>query len=212
VPKGERQLANPSWVFHSGVGYIFPKEEEVYLSNHSQTGSWFRINRQTSSSKEELSMDVFKLWINHGTRADNAEYSYIVLPATTQEKVKRAAANPAIDILSNTPQLQAVWHRGLHILQAVFYKNGEINLASGLKVTMDTPGILMIKTEGNEVKEISVSDPSRKSGKIHFSVNKKLTIQSDQAYSFWNESKGVSEIAINLPQALIAGKSVTVNL
>jgi chondroitin AC lyase len=212
IPKGERQLENASWVFHSGVGYILPEPAQVFLSNQAQTGSWYKINRQTSSSKQKLSMNVFKLWINHGARADNAGYQYIVMPASTKDKVKSAAANPKTTILSNTPALQAVWHRDLNILQAVFYKNGEVEIADGIKVSLDAPGILMVKKEGGNITEISVSDPLRTSGNMHLRVNRKLNIQSDQAHSFWNESKGVSEITVELPQALLAGKSVTINL
>ncbi|KAA6328812.1 Chondroitinase-AC [termite gut metagenome] len=212
ITGGEHQLDKINWVFHNGVGYLFPEPAQVVLSNQAQTGSWYKINRQTSSSREEISLDVFKLWLDHGVRANNAAYQYIVMPATTSDQIKRAAVNPKVDILSNTPALQAVWHRELNMLQAVFYKNGEISFADGIKVVMDSPGILMIKKEGENIKEISVSDPLRTSGKIHFSINRRLNVQTSQAHSVWNETKSVSEVTIELPQALLAGKSVTINL
>jgi chondroitin AC lyase len=213
LPKGEHAVADKSgWVFHNGTGYIFPEPAHIVLYNQAQTGSWRRINRQTSSSHAELVMDVFKLWIDHGVRARNAEYQYIVMPASTKDKVKAAAEKPNVKILANTPVLQAVWHNELHILQAVFYKNGEITFADGLKVALDSPGILMIKQDGGNIKEISVADPLRKSGKLHLSINKKLDVHSNQARTVWNEQKGVSEISVDLPQELFAGKSVTLIL
>jgi chondroitin AC lyase len=210
IAKGERPIENPNWVFHRGVGYIFPTQTQVVLSNQAQTGSWFRISRQTSTSKTELSLDVFKLWVNHGSHANNAGYQYVVMPAATISQVKTAAANPQVQVLSNTSDLQAVWHEGLNILQAVCYRNGEIVFADGIRVTMDSPGILMVRNEGKNIKEISVSDPLRKLGKIHVSVNRKIQVVSKEAYATWNESTGLSEISFNLPQGDLAGKSITI--
>ncbi|GHT44017.1 chloramphenicol resistance protein [Bacteroidia bacterium] len=208
LPQGEHPLDKAAWVFHANVGYIFPEPAKAVLSNGPQTGSWFRINRQTSSSKQELSMDVFKLWINHGARAANASYAYIVMPAATLEQVKAASANPNVEVLSNTPGLQAVWHKGLHILQAVFYKSGEITFGNGLKLAAGGPCILMCKLEGGNIREVSVSDPLRTHSKVYFSINRKLNL-SGTARSYWNEAKGISETTVEMPQAPYAGKSLT---
>jgi chondroitin AC lyase len=210
IPQGEHQLEKTEWIFHHGVGYLFPGLARVILSNQAQTGSWYKINRQTSSSRNEVSLDVFKLWIDHGVHASNAGYQYIVMPASTKEKVKNAIAHPNIDILHNTPTLQAVWHHELNILQAVFYTKGEITFADGIRVILDSPCILMIKKEGENIKEISVADPLRKLSRINLSINRK--IQTDLVHSFWNDANRVSEISIDLPQTLFAGKSVTVHL
>ena len=53
------------WVFHNKVGYIFPEDQKVGLSNETKSGSWFSINRQTTTSKEEVKADAFALWIDH---------------------------------------------------------------------------------------------------------------------------------------------------
>ncbi|MDR2843865.1 MAG: polysaccharide lyase beta-sandwich domain-containing protein, partial [Candidatus Symbiothrix sp.] len=140
LPKGEHPYSDLSWVFHDGVGYIFPDSAKVVLSNYEQTGSWYLVNHQTHISKDEVRKEVFKLWINHGRRAQNATYQYIVMPAANQREVEIAAKSPDVEILSNTPFIQAVWQRKLHIFQAVFYKSGEVRLADGLQVSIDTPG------------------------------------------------------------------------
>ncbi|GHT28367.1 chloramphenicol resistance protein [Bacteroidia bacterium] len=189
LAKGEHALTDMNWVFHDSVGYLFPHSTQVVLSNQAQTGSWHIVNRQTSSSKEELRKDVFKLYINHGTQAKNASYQYIVMPATSRQAVETASQNPQVDIV-NTPSVQAVWHRNLQILQAVFYKNGRID-AGGLQVATDEPCIVMVKTDGGKIKEISVADPLRKLDKIHLSVNN-------------------AKVSIDLPQGMFAGKSATI--
>jgi chondroitin AC lyase len=209
LTKGEHPFTDMNWAFHDGVGYIFPHSTQVVLSNQAQTGSWYTVNRQTSTSKEEQRKEVFKLWINHGAQAKDTAYQYIVMPATSQQALEAASRNPQVDIVSNTPSVQAVWHRHLQILQAVFYKNGKAD-AGGLQVIMDEPGIIMIQTDGENIKEISVADPLRKLGKIHLSLNRKLNAKANNYHSIWNETTGVSEVSIDLPQGMFAGKSVSI--
>lgn len=198
-----------NWVYHDGVGYLFPEPTNVNIADQPVTGSWFTINRQTSSPKEEVVMDVFKLWIDHGSRLRDATYQYIVMPGVTKEQVATAWQTPTVTVLSNTPDMQAVWHNTLNILQVVCYKTGILQLAGGHQLTMDSPGIVMIKAGSGSV-ELSVADPSRKLGKIHFSVNRKIERKGQNFLAMWDETKGVSDISVDLPQAGHAGESVTI--
>ena len=210
VQKGERQLDQVKWILHDGISYIFPEVQKVNLSNQAQTGSWFKVNRQSDSPKEEISLDMFKLWIDHGTQPSNAKYEYIVVPATTEQEMEKSGQQ--VKIIANTPEIQAVKHTGLNICEAVFYTSGEIQVSENVKIGMDGPGVVMVKTNGTEVKQISVADPSRKLAKIHLTVTGKIEKSGDHFHSIWNERKGVSEIAIDLPQTVYAGKSVTIEL
>ncbi len=209
IEKGERQLDQVKWILHDGIGYIFPEVQKLSLSNQAQTGSWFKVNRQSDSPKDEISLNVFKLWLDHGAQPANAGYQYIVVPSTT-EKEMESKSDRQIKILSNTPEIQAVKHSGLNICQIVFYTSGEMQVSENLKIGMDSPGLVIVKTEGSAVKQISVADPSRKLGKIHLSVSGKIEKNGNHFRSFWNEGKGISEIAIDLPQTVYAGQSVTI--
>ncbi|MDR2036567.1 MAG: polysaccharide lyase beta-sandwich domain-containing protein [Bacteroidales bacterium] len=211
LTKGEHQWENADWVYHQHVGYIFPGPARVILSNQEQTGNWYSINKQVNSSRKAIQADVFKLWIDHGPRARNATYQYMIMPASSKEQVEAAAANPVIDIVVNTPQIQAVYHNGLHILQVVFYKNGEVRLSNGLVVGMDSPGMLMLKDDGTTIREISISDPSRKMGRIHIYTNCKMNLKGDHFNAVWNEAKGMSEISADMPQGLFTGQSITLS-
>lgn len=208
--KGEPTLDKVKWVLHNGIGYVFPEAQNVYLSNQTQTGSWYKVNRQSDSPKDEISKDVFKLWIDHGQQPRNASYQYIVVPATTEQEMDKAGQQ--ISILSNTPGIQAVKHSGLNICQVVFYTSGEIKVSENLTIGMDSPGTVMVKIAGASVKQLSVADPSRKLGKIHVSITGKVEKNGENFRSFWNEKKGRSEIAIELPQTVYAGQSVTIEL
>lgn len=213
VQKGNRLLEEVSWVHHDSVGYIFPVKQKINLFNETATGSWYRANRQTDISKEEVREDVFKLWIDHGSRLFDATYQYIVMPGVDVEALTAYTINPQVQILSNTSAIQAVKHIGEHLAYAVFYRNGEITIADNLNIKMDSPGMLMVRY-GNtgDVKEITVSDPSRKLGKIHLVVNQKLTKQNEVFKTTWDNNRSVTEIAVELPQDVYAGKSVTLAL
>jgi chondroitin AC lyase len=214
LPQGEHAHTDVAdgWLFHDKTGYLFTESAQVILSMQTQTGSWFKINRQTNSSREEVGIDVFKLWIDHGGRVNNARYCYIVMPATTVEDVKKAAANQPVEILSNTSVLQAVRHRVLNIVQAAFYQNGEITFADGIHLSVDSPALILVGNEDSNIRRLTVSDPTRKLGKIHLRFNRKLNVATtaDNVQTYWNVRENNTEIAIALPQGGYAGKSVVV--
>jgi chondroitin AC lyase len=209
--KGNRELKEVDWVLQDGIGYIFPQPATVNLSNKVETGSWFRINHQSDSPKEEVSKEVFKLWFNHGTRPDNATYQYIVIP-NTNEKELLSRHNGEVNILSNTTELQAVQHTGLNITEIVFYMAGQVKISGDLTIGIDGPGLLLLHTDGTRPKSISVEDPSRNLSRIHLTTSFKIDKKGTNFSCTWNEEKKITEIAIDLPQTVYAGKSVTAEL
>ncbi|RPD99961.1 chondroitin lyase [Aureibaculum marinum] len=202
LEKGEHKLSDVNWVYHNGIGYVFPEPIMVNLSNKTESGRWSDINLQSTSPKGLVEKDVFKLWIDHGKRPqgenlwfypgkmDTKEvtYQYIVVPKTTPEKLNE---QNNIKILSNNSKIQAVKHTGLNMTQVVFYKAGSVKIDDGITLTLDSPGIIIVKMEGSTLKSISASDPSRNMSKFHLSIT------------------GREAIVIDLPQGDNAGKSVT---
>ena len=164
IEKGETAFEEVDWIFQDGIGYVFPEPATVNIKNGKATGSWYAINRQSDSPKDTVELDVFKLWINHGERPSDQSYQYIVVPATTVEKLELNTSRNNVSILSNTPEIQAVKHSGLKMCQAVFYKAGEIQVTDRIKLKCDCPGIVMLKAEGGNITQISVSDPNRELG------------------------------------------------
>lgn len=211
LAKGEREYENVDWVFHDGIGYIFPGTSKVSLKNNSATGSWWDINKQTSTPKAEVSMEVFKLWLDHGRRPSDATYAYIIVPATSLEEMQQNNSFQNIDILVNTPYIQAVRHTGNHICQAVFYKGGEINIGDNLTLSSDNPGIVMVKMKNGTIGHISVSDPNRELTRFNLFVSARIEGSGDNWQAAWNAAKGGSHISIELPRDNYAGKSVTVS-
>ena len=212
IEPGEQEFEQLDWVFQDSIGYVFPQPTTVSINNEEQTGSWWRINKQADSPKEQVTLDVFTLWLNHGERPSDASYEYIVVPATSIEKLQQHRAKEQITILSNTAEIQAVKNTELNIYQVVFYQAGEIQLAENLRLISDQPGMVMVKTDGESVKELSVADPNRTLRKMHVSLSANIEKQGKAFTSVWNEAEETSSIAIDLPQGVYAGKSVTIGL
>ncbi|MCD6597618.1 MAG: hypothetical protein J7L04_08025, partial [Bacteroidales bacterium] len=200
IDKGEKEFTNVDWVFQDGIGYIFTNPSNVNIKNNEAIGSWYKINKQTNSLKDEIKLDVFKLWIDHGKKPSDASYEYIVAPATSIEKLEKNISKENITIISNTPEIQAVKHSGLNICQMVFYKAGQVQVSNKINLKCDNPGIVMIKYNSEKIIEISVSDPNRELGKMHISVPTRIEKTGKNFNAIWNEKEGFSEISIDLPQ------------
>ena len=151
-------------------------------------------------------------WVDHGEAPSEASYEYIIVPATSKEILKQNTSKDNVSIISNTTELQAVYHKGLKMVQAVFYKSGELQVSDGIILSSDNPGIVLLKFDGQTVEEITVSDPNRELGKFHISISSRVEQEGDTFDAVWNEKEKMSEISIDLPQGVYAGKSTTLDL
>jgi len=211
LSKGVHELTDVQWILHDSIAYLFPQPVKLSLSNQVETGSWYKINHQSDTPKGEVKKEVFKAWISHGVKPENASYQYIVVPATNEKELLNLPGRQ-VKILANSTDLQAVQHSGLNISEMVFYKAGQMQIAKDLTIGIDGPGLVMAKTDGSRLTSISVSDPSRKLGRIHLTVSAKIEQKGTAFTSWWNEGKGLTEITLDLPQTVYAGKSVTITL
>lgn len=212
IERGERPIEKVDWVFHDGIGYVFPEPKTIQLKNNEATGSWWDISKQTSTSKDEVSMDVFKLWLDHGKRPSDESYEYMVVPATSLEEMEQNSSKNNITILVNTPEIQAAVNTNLGICQAVFYNGGELKITENLKLSSDNPGIVMLKMKNGQITEISVADPNRELSRFNLSVSSKIEKSGENFNTVWNASEGITQISIELPKDNYAGDSVTIKL
>ena len=209
--QGRRGLDDVRYVYHDGVAYFFPKPVKVNVSNQPASGSWYKINHQSDSPKNTISRNIFKLWLDHSPQPQKAAYQYIVIPSITERGLSACLSHCEIEIITNSPNIQAVRHTGLNIYQVIFYHLGGIQLSDKLKLTVASPAIVMIKTQGDRVQEITVSDPSRKQDKLHLSVTSQIHQAGKNYKAIWNQQTGSTDITIDLPQTVYAGKSVIVD-
>jgi len=210
LPKGRHELENVKWVHHDKIGYIFPEATTINVSNRVEQGRWSDITDQKNISDEKVSEEVFTLWFNHGEKPDSASYQYIVVPDVNKEVLTNTAnKNQNIEILSNTPDLQAVKSNKLEICQLAFYKAGEIKISKNAKISLESQGMAMIKMQGDKIKAITVADPSRKLSRIMVTVSGIYNSAGDGFIAIPNNSNNNTLFLFDLPQNFYAGKSVT---
>jgi chondroitin AC lyase len=188
----EYALSNNSWIQHDGIAYYFPSGANVKLSSQKQSGTWQKINN--SQPKNDLSGYVFKLWINHGTKPQAADYQYVVLPAVKDVK----SFNPEqLQIISNTASQQVVYHKGLKILQAVVHEAAEVK-TDELSIKADKPCVFMIKNVKGK-KTLYVADPLQQEKQIKFMIS---DVKSGKKI----------DLTVDMPQKPYAGSSKEVLL
>jgi chondroitin AC lyase len=213
IAKGNRSLQNVKWVYHDRIGYIFPQAATINLSNQAETGSWASITDQKNISNEPVSKDIFGLWFNHGSKPNVASYEYIVVPNVSEQDLKNSSPNNRfVEILSNTSALQAVRQSKLGISQLAFYKAGSIDVEKGVNVRVDSPGMVMLKTDGGKLTAVTLADPSRKLSRILLTVSGIYRTQGEGYKTIIDEKQKSTLFIVDLPQGVYAGKSADIKI
>jgi chondroitin AC lyase len=207
---GLHKLEGVSWVFHGKIAYVFPIPTSVNIKNTTAVGNWRQINHQSWATEDEVRKELFTLWLDHATEPQDASYAYMVIPDIEVENIDAYLETSGIYILKNSPELQAVHHAVLNQSQMVFYTAGEITIKD-LIIKAGQPCIVMVKTNGDSVENIVVSDPSQLLDIVELEINRKIENSGDNWVSEWDGQKGTSKIKVNLPQEGYAGKSVVLN-
>lgn len=204
---GDHTLNNVSWVFHNGVGYLFPSPAKLRLKNSTAIGNWRQINHQAWATADTVKEEVFTLWIDHGARPVNKKYEYIVVPGTALSVLERYSKDD-ISILTNTPDIQAVQHKRLNISQVVFYKAGQIKLSNEILLIADKPCLVMVTINDNSVEKITVADPTHKLQTLQLKISSGFESSESNWRSNWSSQDKSTIIDIDLPREGDAGKSV----
>lgn len=210
LERGDHKLEGVRSVYQDKVGYIFPEAATVRLSNQPEQGRWSDITDQKNISTELVTMDVFKLWFDHGVSPDSGSYSYIVVPNTTEEELMETAeTNRGIEILANNSVVQAVMNKKLGICQLAFYKAGEIALGDGMSFRLDSPGMAMLTLRDGRATDLTVSDPSRKLSRLVITLPGKYSAKEDGVVTLPGKDANTTILMVDLPDGVYAGKSVT---
>lgn len=157
---------NTTAVMHDQIGYFFPSAQKIAIANQTQKGSWYRINN--FQSKEEIEGKVFKMWIDHGQKPTNAGYQYIVSPGISTISQNKYSFQ-AIQVLKNTPEIQAVEHNELAIIQIVFYQPGTLDMPHFF-IKVDQPCIIHIKNYNTNHANLFISDPTQQNSEINVTL------------------------------------------
>lgn len=110
--------------------------------------------------------------------------------------VRAYATDLPVEILANTPALQAVPHKALRMAGAAFYEPGRLAMRKGLAVSVDRPCLLVLR-ETPKGYAVSLANP-RNAG---LTVRVRIEV-----------GPRVFQKAVVLPRGALAGSSVTAEL
>lgn len=150
---------NGKWVFHNGVGYVLPGDQNLEIATGAQSGSWSELG---TGSQAVETRNVFKLWIDHGHHPRDASYAYVILPAgVNAEQTAARSATPDFQVLAQSDEAHVVRCEKLDITSAVFFAPGK-----AADITVNRPCILMIRD-----KKLSICDPTNQAGTLHLTLH-----------------------------------------
>lgn len=144
-------------LIHNNTAYLFPQKTNLNVSTQVQNGRWKDIN--DVGSNEEHKNAVFKVWINHGEKADKAAYQYLIMPGINKPAKARKLADNFV--ILNQTNVQAVYSKSANKLMLVFFRPSETEI-EGIKIKADQACIVLIENPGSGNPELYVADPSRK--------------------------------------------------
>ena len=211
IDNGSHVYQNVEWIHHDNVAYFLPASGDIAVYNDLAEGSWWRVNKQINSPKDKISKEVFKLWFDHGVSPNNESYEYIVRPNTTLDELKKGKVINPINIITNTPYLQAVHNLQVNLIQAVFYRAGQLKVSDEFTIQASAPCILMVQlNKKDQIKQITVSDPNRELSILVLNLSKKFEVRAENYKSEWIADPGYTQVIVNLPEKVYSGKSVVI--
>ncbi len=152
--RGARWATLPASPATPPIGYVFPGRTAIQCRRAMRTGSWHDID--SGLPKTNLSATYQSIWIDHGARPRHARYAYVLLPGRDAAGTEAYAARPAVRVLVNSAEAQAVMHKALGITAVNFWAPG--TTVAG--ITADAVCAVMVRRVADSAV-IAVSDPTQ---------------------------------------------------
>jgi hyaluronate lyase len=165
---GWTEVAGTRWMHITGVGgYLFPTATQVDFRRESRTGRWTDINHHPvyAGQTATITRTYLSAWIEHGTNPTNAGYAYVLLPTATPEQTAQASAVPNVQVVANTPAVQAARALSSGVLAANFWAAGTVSVLSS-----QTPGSVVLIQRPAELV-LAVADPTHRATQVRLTVN-----------------------------------------
>lgn len=160
-----------SWIWHDNVGYIFPNRAQAKLETGLREGRWSNIG---AGSDELVRENVFNLWLDHGTRPNNATYAYEVFPGVDAAQVADRHAKPRYELATNTSAQQAVFDLQTKVLLAAFWEAGEVRTPWTPVLSVDQPCLIIIRQEADKAF-VTACNPENAPMKLSVRLGEKST-------------------------------------
>jgi len=141
----------------SDIGYYFPDSATLHASRTANSGSWYDINRNASTSADIRTRNYVSLWFDHGTNPMNETYSYVLLPNRTAAETASFAESPTISIVENSDAAHAVRDLSRNQTGINFWQNRTTTSAG---VTSSRQASVLLKENADATLDLALSDPS----------------------------------------------------
>ncbi len=168
VDKGIYEYDSLNWVYNNSIAYYFLTKKPVGLKAIEQSGSWYDINH--TQSTDNITGEVFTLYLRHGIRPTLDDYAYIVAPGLSVGDAENYYNDIPISLIMNSSDMQAVKHKSLNITGIVFYTADSLNVDDTLKVIVDASCIVMVKKLEQEHYLVTISDPDENIEQINCTI------------------------------------------
>jgi hyaluronate lyase len=164
-PGWAEELKETRWIHLAGsggggdIGYYFPEAETVQALRETRSGTWRGICTGEGSDDDVekiLTRHYLTLVIDHGIRPEQERYAYVLLPGMNGSQVEEYAANPRIEILEQSGEAHAVFHRQLNLWGVNFWSE---SVKTAGPLTARGKAAVLLKITGDEIA-IAVSDPT----------------------------------------------------
>lgn len=156
------------WIYHDGVGYIFPESSPVSISKAPQSGTWKSLN--ANGSEDLITKNIFSVWFNHGTAPVDAHYQYLVAPAKSKEALAASKVPNHFKVVCNTANIQAVSYEDYYAV--VFYEPGSVVMPDGLSISSKMKAVVLINRAAGGY-DITAADPTHKQPELILVLNRK---------------------------------------
>lgn len=161
--------ANTAWIKgrgNSAFGYYFPGSTELTVDKGYKERD---ISDTYLEDSGTVSGTYATLYLDHGTKPENAKYSYAVLPGKTVAETEEYKNNPDYRVLANNDKYCAVYEKTLGITAMVNFCDEN---ASAGALTVDKQSVCML-SENEKTLRFAISDPTQENnGVINVVLNK----------------------------------------
>ncbi|XP_069184940.1 chondroitinase-AC [Procambarus clarkii] len=192
--QGQHQEDAPAWLFHRSVGYVFLEDHYSLLTS-----------AETRTNKN-VNINIFTAWLDHGPAPAQDTLAYAVLPAADLNRTKAFAADPDVEIMSQTSDLHVVCHHPSKTVGAALVSGGGATIAScgdvgPLELRVDIPCLVLVTitshTADGVTAQVTLADPQQKYDLVTF----QMVVDGRQV-----------EETVQLPLPPLRGSSITVSL
>jgi chondroitin AC lyase len=205
LEKGRHSLDGLKWVYHDGIGYVFPDPTTVTVAAQTQKGDWHRVHSRESTRSVER--DVFSLWIDHGAKPHDAQYAYIVIPDAEVAAMPSLCDSLPVTILQQTASMLAVASRERTRIQAVFFEPGRVAWGTDSSIEVEAPCLVALDSAA-AVTRLHVADPTQTRKAVKLWLSGRYTGSGAR----YDESGKQTEVTVQLPQEGFAGQTVSLEL